>query len=29
VAQGSYYEREMATDNWETDPYLTNTINRQ
>jgi TonB-dependent receptor len=27
VAQGSYYEREMATDNWETDPYLTNTIN--
>ena len=27
VAQGSYYTREMATDNWETDPYLTNTIN--
>jgi TonB-dependent receptor len=25
VAQGSYYKREMATDNWETDPYLTNT----
>lgn len=27
VAQGSYYQREMATDNWETDPYLTNTVN--
>ena len=27
VAQGSYYEREMATDNWETDPYLGNTTN--
>ena len=26
VAQGSYYSREMATDNWETDPYLGNTI---
>lgn len=26
VAQGSYYSREMATDNWETDPYLSNTI---
>jgi len=26
VAQGSYYSREMATDNWETDPYLTNTV---
>ncbi len=26
VAQGSYYTREMATDNWETDPYLSNTI---
>lgn len=25
VAQGSFYEREMVTDNWETDPYLTNT----
>jgi TonB-dependent receptor len=25
VAQGSFYQREMATDNWETDPYLTNT----
>jgi len=25
LAQGSYYEREMATDNWETDPYLSNT----
>ncbi len=25
VAQGSYYSREMATDNWETDPYLSNT----
>jgi TonB-dependent receptor len=25
VAQGSYYTREMATDNWETDPYLSNT----
>jgi TonB-dependent receptor len=24
VAQGSYYKREMATDNWETDPYLAN-----
>jgi TonB-dependent receptor len=24
VVQGSYYEREMATDNWETDPYLGN-----
>jgi len=27
VAQGSYYEREMATDNWETDPYLGNNTN--
>jgi TonB-dependent receptor len=27
VAQGSYYKREMATDNWETDPYLGNTVN--
>ena len=27
VAQGSYYSREMATDNWETDPYLSNTTN--
>ncbi len=26
VAQASYYSREMATDNWETDPYLTNTV---
>lgn len=26
LAQGSYYEREMATDNWETDPYLSNTV---
>lgn len=26
VAQGSFYQREMATDNWETDPYLSNTI---
>lgn len=26
LAQGSYYMREMATDNWETDPYLGNTI---
>ncbi len=26
VAQGSYYTREMATDNWETDPYLSNTV---
>ncbi len=26
VAQGSFYQREMATDNWETDPYLTNTV---
>lgn len=25
VAQGSFYSREMATDNWETDPYLSNT----
>jgi len=25
VLQGSYYSREMATDNWETDPYLSNT----
>ena len=24
LAQGSYYQREMATDNWETDPYLSN-----
>ncbi|NQE60994.1 TonB-dependent receptor [Caulobacter sp. RHG1] len=24
VAQASYYSREMATDNWETDPYLFN-----
>ncbi|MDC7675243.1 TonB-dependent receptor [Asticcacaulis machinosus] len=23
VVQGSYYKREMATENWETDPYLT------
>ena len=22
LAQGSFYEREMVTDNWETDPYL-------
>lgn len=27
VAQGSFYQREMATDNWETDPYLSNTTN--
>ncbi len=27
LAQGSYYTREMATDNWETDPYLGNTVN--
>jgi len=26
VAQGSYYMREMVTDNWETDPYLPNTV---
>lgn len=26
VAQASYYKREMVTDNWETDPYLTNTV---
>jgi TonB-dependent receptor len=26
VAQASYYQRQMATDNWETDPYLTNTL---
>jgi len=26
VAQGSFYSREMATDNWETDPYLSNTV---
>lgn len=26
LAQGSYYMREMATDNWETDPYLGNTV---
>lgn len=26
VLQGSYYRREMATDNWETDPYLGNTV---
>lgn len=26
VTQGSFYSREMATDNWETDPYLSNTI---
>ena len=26
VAQGSFYSREMATDNWETDPYLANTV---
>lgn len=26
VLQGSYYSREMATDNWETDPYLSNTV---
>jgi TonB-dependent receptor len=25
VSQVSYYSREMATDNWETDPYLSNT----
>ena len=26
VAQGSFYSREMVTDNWETDPYLSNTV---
>jgi len=26
VAQGSFYSRDMATDNWETDPFLGNTI---
>jgi TonB-dependent receptor len=26
VAQGSFYSRDMATDNWETDPYLGNTV---
>ena len=26
VSQLSYYSREMATNNWETDPYLSNTI---
>ncbi|WP_421736622.1 TonB-dependent receptor [Caulobacter sp.] len=26
VAQASYYSRGMATDNWETDPYLSNTV---
>ena len=26
VAQASYYQRQMATDNWETDPYLSNTV---
>ncbi len=25
VLQASYYMRDMATDNWETDPYLANT----
>ena len=25
VAQASYYRRDMATENWETDPYLPNT----
>ncbi len=24
LAQGSYYRRNMVTDNWETDPYLSN-----
>jgi TonB-dependent receptor len=24
VVQGSFYDRDMATENWETDPYLTN-----
>ena len=26
VGQGSFYSREMVTDNWETDPYLSNTV---
>jgi TonB-dependent receptor len=26
VAQASYYNREMVTNNWETDPYLSNTV---
>ncbi len=26
VGQASFYQREMATDNWETDPYLANTV---
>ena len=26
VAQASYYQRQMATDNWETDPYLGNSL---
>jgi len=25
VAQGSFYSRDMVTNNWETDPYITNT----
>lgn len=26
VGQASFYQREMATDNWETDPYLANNL---
>lgn len=26
VGQASFYQREMATDNWETDPYLANSL---
>jgi TonB-dependent receptor len=26
VAQASFYRRDMATENWETDPYLTNSV---
>ncbi|ALL12436.1 TonB-dependent receptor [Caulobacter henricii] len=26
VAQGSFYSRDMVTNNWETDPYLGNTV---
>ncbi len=26
VAQGSFYSRDMVTNNWETDPYIANTV---
>jgi len=29
VAQASFYSRNMGTENWETDPYLSNSVNPQ